>query len=82
MDAHAVTSRPSPSHGFRNIVESYVKNRIPRDLHPSYEAIDDEVAAESRPSPPPYSQTEPILSTSQKYPEECAEEYDEEEIPL
>lgn len=74
-----VQSKSPPRHRLRDIVESYMKNRIPRDLHPSYQAIDDKIIAESRPSPPAYSQTEPILVSDHRYLEEFVHECENEE---
>lgn len=62
----AVVRRPStaaqtainpPRVRLRDVVEMYMKNRLPRDLHPSYQAIDERVAA-TRPTLPASSQTE------------------------
>lgn len=82
MDSTTTITPKSQRHHLRDVVESYLKNRMPRDLHPSYEAIDNDVAAQSRPILPPYSRTEPLLKISEQHGDTVAEPEDEEEISL
>lgn len=84
MDSSDVSNpKSSPRHRLGDVVELYMKNRIPRDLHPSYQAIDDKIDLELRPAPPPYAQPEPIFQSSQQHSEIIlGESEDEEEFSL
>ena len=47
---------------YRDIVESYVQNRLPEDgLHSSFQHLSDVPTIDTRRSPPAYSQTNPDL---------------------
>ena len=45
------------------MVELYIKNRLPSDVHPSFQHINCCSSEQSRPSLPAASQTEPTLTT-------------------
>lgn len=69
VQSRAVIRRPStlmdsaiapPRTRLRDVVELYMRNRLPQDLHPSFQAIGDRSAA-TRPTLPTSSQTEPNL---------------------
>ena len=47
---------------YRDIVESHLQNRLPQEgLHSSFDHLTSGSAAQERPAPPAYSQTDPRL---------------------
>jgi hypothetical protein len=68
---------------FRDIVELYMRNRLPRDLHPSFEEIGHTISTGPRPALHASSQTEPKLETKilQDFEDEGSGHQDEEGPP-
>ena len=64
MASQNAVSATQPNQKFRDIVELYMKNRLPTDLHPSFQAIYDGKTTNPRPSLPASSHTEPLLVTA------------------
>ena len=60
-DVTVPRARPVPK--LRDVVELYIKNRLPGDIHPSFQHINGLSPESSRPSLPASSQTEPTLIT-------------------
>jgi hypothetical protein len=82
--------RPNPHHlnkpaarKFRDIVELYMRNRLPRDLHPSFQEIGHTVSTGLRPVLNTSSQTEPKLKTKilQDFDDEGSGHQNEDEPP-
>ena len=82
IDSAGVAPRPK----LRDIVELYMRTRLPRDIHPSYQAINQIENQGARPGLPLTSQTEPTLrSDAQKVIEqhgrnESLEEFSHDDI--
>lgn len=53
-----------PARKFRDIVEMYMRNRLPYDIHPSFQEINRLDSTETRPALPASSQTEPAWKTT------------------
>lgn len=76
------TSKPA-ARNFRDIVEGYLSNRLPHDLHPSFKRVGHVVSTEPRPALHASSRTEPTLKTTtvKNFADEGSGDQDEEELP-